>query len=54
MIVARELIEEYMEHYEVNKLEAIKMVLEDLRLAGKELQKLGYEEILKGESGHAI
>lgn len=47
MIVAEELIEEYKERYEVNRLEAIKMVLEDLRLAEKELERLGTEEMLK-------
>ncbi len=48
MIIAEELIEEYMEHYEVGRLDAIKMALEDLRLAEKELQRLGAEEMLKG------
>ncbi len=36
-----------MEHYETSRLEAIKMVLEDLRLAEKELERLGAEEMLK-------
>jgi len=48
MLIAEELIEEYKEHYECSRLEAIKMALEDLRLAEKELQKLGAEEMLKG------
>lgn len=48
MLVAEELIDEYMRHYEINKLEAIKMVLEDLRLADKELQVLAAKEMLKG------
>lgn len=46
MIVAEELIEEYMEHYECSRVEAIKMALEDLRIAEKELMKLGAEEML--------
>lgn len=50
MIVAEELIEEYKERYEVDRLKAIKMVLEDLRLAEKELQVLGAKEMLKGGS----
>lgn len=48
MIIAEELIEEYKEHYEVDRLEAITLVLEDLKLAEKELQGLRAEEFLKG------
>ena len=47
MITAEELIEEYKEHYETNRLEAIKMALEDLRLAETELVRLGAEEMAK-------
>jgi len=47
MITAEELIEEYIEHYETNRLEAIKMVLEDLRLAETELMRLGAIEMVE-------
>lgn len=47
MIIAEEVIEEYMEHYEVSRLEAIQLALEDTRLAEKELVRLGAEEMIK-------
>ena len=43
MLTAEDIIEEYMEHYECSKAEAIKMALEDIALAEKELR----EELLK-------
>lgn len=48
MVIAEELIEEYMEHYDTNRLEAIRMALEDLELAERELRRLRTEEMLKG------
>jgi len=47
VITAEEVIEEYMEHYEVGRLEAIRLALEDIRLAEKELVRLGAEEMIK-------
>lgn len=50
MIIAEELVGECMERYEVNRLEAITMVLEDLRVAEKDLEVLGAHEIIEGTS----
>ncbi len=44
MIEANELVEEYMEHYECSKEEAIRMVLEDLKTVQNELIVMKYEE----------
>jgi len=49
MITAEELIEDYMERYEVGRLEAIKMALEDIESARTELQKERVIEIVKKE-----
>ncbi len=49
MIVAEDLIDEYIDHYTVGRLYAIKMVLEDLRQAEVEVKRLQTEVILKGE-----
>ena len=43
MIIAEDIVEEYMEHYKCNKVKAIKMAIEDLDLAKAEL----VEELLK-------
>ena len=50
MIIAEELIEEYMEHYETGKLQAINMALEDLRLVQTELEKQRVLEIVGKDS----
>ena len=47
MRTAEELIAEYMEHYEVSRLEALMMAIEDIRDLEKELVKLGFAEVIK-------
>lgn len=54
MITAEEAIEEYMEHYEVGRLEAIEMAIEDLEIVRTELQKQRVIEIIKKKGGENV
>ncbi len=44
MLDAKEIVEEYIEHYDCSKEEAIGMALEDLKLAQTELVRMQGEE----------